>query len=159
MKVDLYERAWMWIAAVLIAGFLGAILVAAGVQAVRPPSHVETINPQEVYDSEEFSSTGVETRPDGSVLVTMVAEMFFFDPDQVVVPAGKPVTFRVTSPDVIHGLEIVGTNVNAMVIPGYVSELTITFHRPGEYLMVCHEYCGVLHHEMQGVVIVEEEGV
>jgi len=40
-----------------------------------------------------------------------------------------------------------------------VSELTITFHRPGEYLMVCHEYCGVLHHEMQGVVIVEEEGV
>jgi len=159
MKVDLYERAWMWIAAVLIAGFLGAILVAAGVQAVRPPSHVETINPQEVYDSEEFSSAGVETRPDGSVLVTMVAEMFFFDPDQVVVPAGKPVTFRVTSPDVIHGLEIVGTNVNSMVIPGYVSELTITFHRPGEYLMVCHEYCGVLHHEMQGVVIVEEEGV
>lgn len=157
MKVDLYERAWMWIAGVLIVAFLSAILVAAGVQAVHPPSHVETINPEEVYDSEEFSSTGVEIREDGSALVTMIAEVFFFDPSEVVVPVGKPVTFRVTSTDVIHGLEIVGTNVNAMVIPGYVSELTVTFHRPGEYLMVCHEYCGTLHHEMQGVLIVEEE--
>jgi cytochrome c oxidase subunit 2 len=157
MKVDVYERAWMWIAGVLIVAFLCAILVAAGVQAVRPPSHVETINPEEVYDSEDFSSTGVEVRPDGSVLVTMIAEVFFFDPSDVVVPAGKPVTFRVTSTDVIHGLEIVGTNANAMVIPGYVSEFTVTFHEPGEYLMVCHEYCGSLHHEMQGVVTVEEE--
>jgi cytochrome c oxidase subunit 2 len=157
MKVDLYERAWMWLAAVLIAAFLGAIVVAAGVQAVRPPSHVETIDPESVYDSEEFSSPGVEIRPDGSVRVTMVAQMFFFDPPEVAVPAGRPVTFRVTSPDVIHGLEIVGTNANAMVIPGYVSEFSVTFHEPGEYLMVCHEYCGTLHHEMQGLVIVEED--
>ena len=76
----------------------------------------------------------------------------------MIVTAGRRVTFRVTSPDVIHGLEIVGTNANAMVIPGYVSEFSVTFPKPGEYLMVCHEYCGTLHHEMQGVVIVEEEG-
>lgn len=158
MNVDFYEKVWMWIAAVLIAAFLGAIVIAAGAQAIRPPSHVETINPEEVYDSEEFSSPGVETLPDGRIVVTMVAEMFFFDPDEVVVPAGRPVTFRVTSPDVIHGLEVVGTNANAMIIPGYVTEFSITFPRPGEYLMVCHEYCGTLHHEMQGLVIVEEEG-
>jgi cytochrome c oxidase subunit 2 len=158
MHVDTYEKVWMWSAAVLIVAFLGAIVVAAGAQAIHPPSHVETIDPQAVYDSEEFSSPGVETLPDGRVVVTMVAEMFFFDPDEVVVPAGRPVTFRVTSPDVIHGLDVVGTNANAMVIPGYVTEFSVTFPRPGEYLMVCHEYCGTLHHEMQGVVIVEEEG-
>lgn len=158
MNVDFYEKVWMWIAAVLIAAFLGAIVIAAGAQAIRPPSHVETINPEEVYDSEEFSSPGVETLPDGRIVVTMVAEMFYFDPDEVVVPAGRPVTFRVTSPDVIHGLEVVGTNANAMIIPGYVTEFSITFPKPGEYLMVCHEYCGTLHHEMQGLVIVEEEG-
>ncbi len=158
MHVDTYEKAWMWIAAILIAAFLGAIVIAAGAQAIRPPSHVETIDPEEVWDSEEFSSTGVETLPDGRIVVTMVAEMFYFDPDEVVVPAGRPVTFRVTSTDVIHGLDVVGTNANAMVIPGYVTEFSVTFPEPGEYLMVCHEYCGTLHHEMQGVVIVEEEG-
>ena len=157
MKVDVYEKVWMGIAAVLIVVFLGAIIIAAGAQAIHPPSHQETINPEEVYDSEEFGSTGVEIQEDGSARVTMVTEMFFFDPDEVVVPVGKPVTFRITSPDVIHGILVAGTNANAMVIPGYVTEFTITFPKAGEYLMMCHEYCGTLHHEMQGLVIVEEE--
>lgn len=156
MKVDLYERVWMWIAAVLIAAFLGAILVSAGSQAVQPPSHLETIDPTTVRDAGEFSSPGVETRDDGRTVVTLVAEMFYFDPDEIHVPAGRPVTFRVTSTDVIHGLEIVGTNGNAMVLPGYVTEFTLTF-KPGEYLIVCHEYCGLLHHEMQGTLVAEEE--
>ena len=43
-----------------------------------------------------------------------------------------------------------------MVIPGYVTEFTVTFPKAGEYLMLCHEYCGLLHHEMQGLVTVEE---
>lgn len=157
MKIDLYERIWMWMAAVLIVAFLGAIAFAAGSQAAHPPSHVETIDPQAVPDSEEFGSPGVATLEDGRIVVTMVAEMFAFSPDEIRVPAGRPVTFRVTSPDVIHGLHVVGTNVNAMIVPGYVSEFTITFNRPGEYLMVCHEYCGLLHHEMQGSLIVEEQ--
>ena len=158
MKVDVYERAWMWIAAVLIVGFLGAIIVAAGASAIRPPSHVEVINPEEVYDHDEFGSPGVETLDDGTIRVTMVGEMFFFDPDEMVVPVNTPVTFRITSTDVIHGILIAGTNTNAMIIPGYVTEFTITFPKPGEYLMMCHEYCGTLHHEMVGALIVEKEG-
>ena len=157
MRVDLYERVWMWMSAVLIAAFLGAILIAAGSQAVQPPSHLETIDPATVRDAGEFASPGVTTRADGRIVVTMVAEMFLFDPDEIHLPAGWPVTFCITSSDVIHGLEIVGTNGNAMVIPGYVSEFSLTF-RPGEYLIVCHEYCGLLHHEMQGKVVVEEGG-
>jgi cytochrome c oxidase subunit 2 len=64
------------------------------------------------------------------------------------------VTFRLTSADVIHGFQIVGTNANAMAIPGYVSQFTVTFDEPGEYLVVCNEYCGLLHHNMTGKVIV-----
>lgn len=156
MKVDLYERIWMWVAAALIAAFVAAIAVAAGVQAVRPPSHLETIDPATVYESEAFSNPGVEVADDGRVVVTIVAEMFLFDPDEIHVPANRPVTFRLTSTDVIHGFEVVGTNANAMVIPGYVTEFTIRF-APGEYLVTCHEYCGLLHHEMQGTLIAEEE--
>lgn len=158
MQVDLYEKIWMWVAAGLIAIFLGAILFGVGSQAAHPPSHIETIDPASVYDNEEFGSPGIRETEDGRLIVSMVAEMFLFDPDEIVVPADTPVTFRITSPDVVHGIHVVGTNVNAMVIPGYVTEFSIAFPKPGEYLMACHEYCGLLHHEMMGMVIVEEGG-
>ena len=64
------------------------------------------------------------------------------------------VTFRLTSVDVIHGFQIVGTNANTMVVPGYVSEFTTVFDRPGEYLIVCNEYCGLSHHVMHATLIV-----
>ncbi len=70
-------------------------------------------------------------------------------------PAGKKVTFRLTSPDVIHGFQIVGTNINAMIVPGYVTEISTSFTAKGEYLVVCNEYCGLSHHLMQARVVVE----
>ncbi len=156
MKVDLYEKIWMWLAGVLIAAFLAAIVFAAGSQAMHPPSHVETIDPATVHDAPGFSDPGLVEQPDGRLVVSIVAQVFIFDPDEIEVPARRPITFRITSTDVIHGFDIVGTNANAMVIPGYVTEFTLSFE-PGEYLIACHEYCGLLHHDMQGMLIAEEE--
>ena len=48
------------------------------------------------------------------------------------------------------------TSANTMLIPGYVSQFTVTFDTPGEYLIVCNEYCGQGHHTMSGKLIVEE---
>ena len=154
--VDFYEKVWMWAAGALIVVFLAAIVIAAGSHAAHPPSHIETLDPATVWDHPEFGDPGVRENPDGSVVVTVVAEMFAFSPDPIRVPAGKPVTFRITSGDVIHGFLVAGTNANAMVVPGYVSEFTVTFAEPGERLLLCHEYCGLLHHEMMGRLIVEE---
>jgi cytochrome c oxidase subunit 2 len=85
----------------------------------------------------------------------MLAMMFAFLPNEIHVKAGQPVTFRMSSADVVHGFQIVGTNGNTMVIPGYVSQFTTTFDKPGEYLIVCNEYCGLGHHSMYGTLIVE----
>lgn len=155
MHVDLYERIWMWAAAVLIALFLGAIVVTTAVQAVQPPSHVETVDPATLSTHPEFGHPVVITRPDGTVVVPVVATMYAFAPDPIEVPAHVPVTFRLTSADVIHGFGVVGTNANAMAIPGYVSQFTVTFARPGEYTIACNEYCGLMHHAMVGKVTVK----
>ena len=32
------------------------------------------------------------------------------------------------------------------------------FDEPGEYLLICHEYCGLGHHMMYGRIIVEPAG-
>jgi cytochrome c oxidase subunit 2 len=93
---------------------------------------------------------------DGNTVVSVVAAMFSFSPNPIEVPVNRPVTFRLTSSDVIHGLQVVGTNANAMAIPGYVSQFTVTFPRAGEYLITCHEFCGIFHHSMVGKLIVTE---
>jgi cytochrome c oxidase subunit 2 len=124
-------------------------------QAVHPPSHVETVNPVTLAAHPEFANGAVTRRPDGRLVVSVVASTFAFSPDPIEVPANEPVTFRLTSADVIHGLEVVGTNANAMAIPGYVSQFTVTFANPGEYVIACHEYCGLMHHAMVGTLIVK----
>ena len=61
-------------------------------------------------------------------------------------------TLRFASPDVIHGLLVTGTNVNTMVVPGYVSQVHTEFTATGDLLMPCHEYCGLGHSEMWATV-------
>lgn len=158
MHVEFYERIWMWAAVGLIVLFAGTVIVMAAGDAVHPPSHMETIDPQALANSPEFSNPSVTVRPDGSVVVSVVAQMFSFSPNPIEVPANRPVTFRLTSADVDHGFEIVGTNANAMALPGYVSQFTVTFTKPGEYTIGCNEYCGLLHHTMSGTLIVKEQG-
>ena len=155
MEIDLYERIWMWAAITLIAVFLGAIILTTGAEAIEPPSHVETVDPAAIPTHPEFGTPTVTRRPDGSVVVPVVAAMFAFTPSPIEVPPNVPVTFRITSMDVIHGFEIAGTNANVMAIPGYVSQFTITFPKAGEYQIVCNEYCGLLHHMMSGKLIVK----
>jgi cytochrome c oxidase subunit 2 len=156
MHVDRYERYWMGAATGMLVLFLVAIVLTAVAGSAHPPSHVETIDPDRVAVEGEFVNPTVTARADGAVVVPIRAEMYIFRPEVIRVPVGKPVTFRVTSPDVLHGFQIVGTNVNVTVAPGYVSEVTTTFARPGEYLIACNEYCGLAHHLMQGKVIVED---
>jgi cytochrome c oxidase subunit 2 len=73
--------------------------------------------------------------------------MFTWLPAEMTIPADTPVTFQLTSIDVIHGYQIVRTNGQTMVVPGYVSQFTTQFEA-GDYLVTCNEYCGVGHHTM-----------
>lgn len=155
MDVDRFERIWMWAATGMLGLFTSAIVVTALGGSTHPPSHTETVDPETLTIGGEFSAPGVTRDTDGGIKVTMRAELYVFRPSVVRVPSGVPVLFRITSPDVLHGFQIVGTNVNVTVAPGYVSQTAVTFDTPGEYLVVCNEYCGLGHHLMQGTVIVE----
>lgn len=155
MNVTFYEKLWMWAAGVLIVAFLTTIAVGVAGSALQPPSHVETIDPTKVWNDPRFAHTGVTLDERGATVVA-VGMMFAFVPAEIRVPAGRPVTFRLTSADVTHGFQIVGTNGNTMVVPGYISQFTTVFREPGEYLIVCNEYCGLAHHVMSAKLIVEE---
>jgi cytochrome c oxidase subunit II len=155
LHVDLYEKVWMWSAVLIIGVFVSAVSIGAYSGTQHPASHVETIDPKTARTDARFARPGVIQKADGSVEVIALAQMFMYAPNEIHVPAGKRVTFRLTSPDVIHGFQIVATNGNTMVVPGYVSQFTTVFEKPGNYLIVCNEFCGLGHHMMHARLIVE----
>ena len=155
LHIDAYEKFWMWAATLIIAVFMVAVGFGAYAGTQHPASHVETIDPKGARLDPRFARPGVVRRADGSTEVIVLAQMFMYAPQEIRVPAKTKVTFRLTSPDVIHGFQIVATNGNTMVVPGYVSQFSTVFQEPGNYLIVCNEYCGLGHHMMHGRLIVE----
>lgn len=147
MKVDLYERLWMWGVGLMLVLFFASTAVAAFGRQIHPPSHVETIDPAKALADPRFRRQGVSVDAGGRVHATVVGMMFVWLPAELTLPSDTPVTFHLTSADVVHGYEIVRTNGQSMVIPGYVSQFTTQFPA-GEYLVACNEYCGVGHHTM-----------
>jgi cytochrome c oxidase subunit 2 len=148
--VERSERRWAYVVALIVA-FLFAVIIFTGLHwAAQPPSNVETIDASRLHLAGEFveSNLGTALQPDGSAIVRVLAQQYSFVPQCIVVPAETRVVFRVTSPDVVHGFLIAGTNVNSMVVPGFVAEVRARFEKPGEHLMPCHEYCSVGHEGM-----------
>jgi cytochrome c oxidase subunit 2 len=128
-----------------------AVIVATGItNALHPPSNVETVDPTTLHLGGEFaeSNLGTAVDPGGSVTVRLIAEQYAFVPACAQIPVDTPVKFRLTSTDVIHGFLLPATNVNTMVVPGFVAEVRTSFSRPGVYNMPCHEFCGDGHHGM-----------
>jgi cytochrome c oxidase subunit II len=148
--VDDAERRWSYVVAGVVAFVFAVIILANMHWAAQPPSNVEAIDASRLHLSGEFmeGNLGTEILPDGSAVVHVIAQQYSFVPQCIVVPTDTPVAFRVTSPDVVHGFLITGTNVNSMVIPGFVAEVQTRFDKPGEHLMPCQEYCSVGHEGM-----------
>lgn len=88
-----------------------------------------------------------------------VARMWKFEPADVTMPPGSTADVYVASADVTHGLQIIGTNVNLEVVPGAVNFARFKFDQPGDYLVVCNEYCGMQHHNMAARIHVSDKGV
>lgn len=156
MHVDSTEKKWV-ILSFLMAFMMIGILTAYAINAnLHPPSNVETIDSNALHLSEEFAEDklGIHQAKDGSLVVTMVAARYGFYPQDMQVPEDTPIKFRIASADVLHGVHTAGTNMNTMVVPGYVSELTTTFPNTGKYPMFCNEYCGLGHDYMWSRLIV-----
>jgi cytochrome c oxidase subunit II len=144
------EKRWIVIMAAMLLVMMAIIVMTGIMGALHPSSNVELIEPTTLHLHGEFveSNLGTAVEPDKSVTVRMIATQYDFVPRCVDVPVGVPVKFRLTSADVVHGFLLPDTNVNTMVVPGFVAEVRTRFTHEGEYAMPCHEFCGLGHHAM-----------
>jgi cytochrome c oxidase subunit II len=148
------EKRWATISIAIVV-LLAVMAAVAGIhQATMPQARVETIDPTRLHLSGEFieSNLGTAAEPDGTVTVRAIGQQYSFTPACILVPAETPINLRATSADVVHGILIQGTNVNTMLVPGYISQQFMRFERTGDYLMPCQEFCSFGHEGMWGKV-------
>jgi cytochrome c oxidase subunit 2 len=150
MEVHRFEKLWLVVSLLLIAGWIATVVYGAvGPGVAMVGDNDVQVDASDPTASEQFREPGVycnDAKTECDVYI--IAQQFVFRPDPVTVPAGSTVTFHVTSADVVHGFQVVGTNVNLMVVPGQATVATVEFDDPAEYGVVCNEYCGSGHHTM-----------
>jgi len=150
IHIDNLEKRWITISLLAVGLLVGIITMDAFFHGVNPPSKVETIDSASLHLSKEFAENnlGVQVDDKGAIVIRMVAGRYSFFPKHIIVPAETPLTFRWVSMDVLHGVHIPMTNMSTMIVPGYVAEITTSFPKPGEYPLLCNEYCGLGHNHM-----------
>ncbi|MEM4408808.1 MAG: cytochrome c oxidase subunit II [Candidatus Caldarchaeum sp.] len=153
MRIDPFERTSIFVGGALLAFFLAAIVYANYALGIKLPTCLSDVEP---FTKGSFIQTGPK-----SYELQVVARMWYFDlgtgSNEITIPKGSKLTIFATSADVLHGFKIPKKNVNIMAIPGVVGKAEATFDEAGEYLVVCHEYCGLAHQGMYWKIKVAEE--
>lgn len=157
MHIHKFERFWIRLSYVMIAFFIATVVYGFVAMDLKVIGNYETIDPQNLNET-PFGTPGVkEVTKNGATEYEVYVQtiQFAFLPgtaSPITVPADTRITFYITSPDVLHGFDVAGTNLNTMAIPGQVSKFTTIFPEVREYGIVCNEYCGPAHHIMEGKI-------
>lgn len=76
-----------------------------------------------------------------------------WNPDVLQAEVGKPLHLSLTSDDVVHGFAVGQLDIEAVdVEPGKVTDVTLSFAKPGTYTFYCTRWCGVNHWRMRGTI-------
>ena len=104
--------------------------------------------------------------PENGIVVEAIGHQFYFSfrypqingevTDEMHLPLGVPVTLNLTSADVIHGFWVPAMRLKNDTVPGLVTTIRFTPRLAGHYPIICTQFCGVLHSEMNKQVLVIE---
>ena len=94
--------------------------------------------------------------------VYMVGRMWAWEP-VLRLRRGVTYTLHLSALDLNHGFSLIhaagaSQNFNIQVVPGYDYGLRVTPTEPGEYRVICNEFCGIGHHTMVGKIVVLDAG-
>jgi cytochrome c oxidase subunit 2 len=152
--IERYERAWIFFGLAMITVFIILVGYLMLTKGNTNPVGVGRIDATKVRTEGECANPRVEQV--GNEYVAYVqAFAFGYLPSEMRFKVGRKVTFYVTSPDVQHSFHVHHTNINVQVIPGEIAKVSYTFTKPGEYPIICNEYCGIGHANMISKLIVE----
>jgi cytochrome c oxidase subunit II len=105
--------------------------------------------------------------PQNALVIEVIGRMWWWEvryPEQNVVtaneihvPVGQPIEFRLTSRDVIHSFWVPQLQGKKDMIDGKVHALPLVVSEPGVYMGICAEFCGLQHAHMLFRLIAHEQ--
>ena len=85
-------------------------------------------------------------------IIPMRARKFTYEPAEVTLKLNEPVTFQLTSADVVMGFSVPDFKTRGTIIPGQTTEVSMTPDKIGEFTFVCDVFCGSGHEDMEGTI-------
>lgn len=166
MMLDSVERRYIIFSVMMVVTFGLIVVISSTAFSISLVSPSSQIDPKTMATPGGSAYDGFAEPPENRVrelapgqyevyLIGYATKGWKWEPEEIRIPVGSEVTFYITSGDVTHGFRVLDTNINVMILPGYVSRITTTFDEARTYTFLCHEYCGILHHKMDGQIIVE----
>lgn len=108
----------------------------------------------------------VMLEPQNGLVVEAIGHQFYFSfrypeingevTDEMHLPLDVPVTLNLTAADVIHGFWVPAMRLKNDTVPGLVTTIKFTPRLAGRYRIICTQFCGVLHSQMDKQVLVIE---
>jgi heme/copper-type cytochrome/quinol oxidase subunit 2 len=105
-------------------------------------------------DQNGHGDSGVHAEAAAPVEVLLAAGKWYYRPAKLRLDVDQPYRFRMMALDISHGASIQFGNGGRMLRlrPGQLTEMNITFSKPGRYLIHCTVYCGMVHDYMQATI-------
>ncbi|MDE2975346.1 MAG: hypothetical protein OXU64_11640, partial [Gemmatimonadota bacterium] len=161
-KVGRHEKVWVWIAfawcmvlfAMMPLWHLRGGQNPSGIRHRVDPADYQARVMEFVREYQVGTDNGlpVVEPPPGSD-VYLQASQFAWIP-VVRLRQGAEYTLHLSSLDVNHGFSLYPLNINFQVVPGYDYGLRVVPNQPGEFHVMCNEFCGIGHHLMVGKIVV-----
>ena len=76
--------------------------------------------------------------------------------NEIHIPAGKPLSVRLDSKDVLHEFWVPKLTRKMTTVPGQANHIWLQADKPGVYIGTCSEFCGTQHAWMRILVVAEE---
>lgn len=140
---------------------LGHIIVAGGV--VMPVAVVSAVFVATVFAMRDVA----RDPPRDALIVELVGHQWWWEvryptegvitANEIHIPVGRPVEFRLRSADVIHSFWAPALGGKLDLLPDVVNTLVLEADVPGVHRTECAEFCG-LHHALMKLTVVAEPG-
>ncbi|MGL1834449.1 hypothetical protein ACKVEX_12660 [Rhodocyclaceae bacterium SMB388] len=131
-------------------------MAGSGVHADAAPTMSVAVGPVsgDHADHDDHDAVADDSSAGGVREVLLAAGKWYYQPHALRLDAGQAYRFRMMAVDVSHGASIQFGHGGRVVRlrPGRLTEIDVTFHTPGRYLVYCTVYCGPAHDYMQATI-------
>jgi cytochrome c oxidase subunit 2 len=108
------------------------------------------------FYQESMARASVKDPQSDEQVIRISAKTFEFQPSEITVKKGIPVTLELVSTDRHHGFKLPAFQLRADIRPGSVEKVRFVPDRTGTFTFLCDVFCGDQHEEMSGTLTVVE---